>query len=63
MNTEIHKIMKRFEQDRFVIISDGRLVKQIVNKPRIRKLRDKDRLIVGHDRKKGQTILFEKPRL
>ena len=63
MNTEIHKIMKRFEKDRFAIITDGSLAKQIANKPKIRKLRDMDRLIIGYDRSKKQTILFEKPRL
>lgn len=63
LNTEIHKIMKRFEKDRFAIIKDGNLARQIANKPNIRKLRDTDQLIIGYDRSKKQTILFKKPRL
>lgn len=63
MNTEIHKIMKRFQKDNFAIISDGSLAKQLANKPQIKKLRDKDQLLIAYDRAKKQTILFKKPRL
>ena len=61
MDTEIFKLMKRFEKDNHLIVRDGYLAREIVKKPKIRALRDKDQLIIGYDRSKKVTILFKKP--
>ena len=55
--------MQRFKKDNYAIISDGNLMKQIANKPQIKKLRDADQILIAYDRAKKQTILFKKPRL
>jgi len=55
--------MKRFEKDDHLIIKDGYLARQIVKKPKIKALRDKNQLFVGYDRNKKTTILFKKPKI
>jgi len=61
LDSELFKLMKRFEKDDHLIVKDGYLARQIVKKPKIKALRDKDLLIVGYDRSKKLTILFKKP--
>ena len=54
--------MKRFEKDSYLIVRDGSLARQIVKKPIIKQMRKNDELIVGHDRAKGITLIWKKPR-
>jgi len=61
LDTEIHNLMKRFDKDNHLIISDGYLARQIVKKPKIKKLRKNGQLIVARDRAKKLTLFFKKP--
>jgi len=54
--------MKRFEKDNHVIIYDGKLAREIVKKPKIKKMRKNNKVIVGWDRNKKCTILFKTPK-
>ena len=53
--------MKRFEKDNHLIISDGFVAKQLVKKPKIKKMRQTGELIVARDRAKKLTLFFKKP--
>ena len=61
MDTELFNLMKRFEKDSHLIISDGHLARQMVKKPKIKKLRQSGELIVARDRSKKITLFFKKP--
>lgn len=62
MNTDLFNLMKRFEKDNHVIIYDGKLAREIVKKPKIKKMRKNNKVIVGWDRNKKCTILFKTPK-
>lgn len=61
-NSEIHNLLKRLKKDNYLVIKDGKLAQNIVKKPKIKELRDKDQLIIGYDRSKKVTLLFKKPK-
>jgi len=63
LDTELFNLMKRFEKDNHLIVTDGHLARQIVKKPQIKKLRKNNQLIVARDRAKKITLLFKKPPL
>jgi len=53
--------MKRFDKDDHLILSDGYLARQLVKKPKIKKLRQSGQLIIARDRAKRLTLFFKKP--
>lgn len=61
MDKEIFNLMKRFDKDNHLIVSDGYLARQLVKKPKIRKLRNSGELIVARDRARKITLFFKKP--
>ena len=61
MDKEIHNLMKRFDKDDHLILSDGYLARQLVKKPKIKKLRQSGQLIIARDRAKKLTLFFKKP--
>jgi len=63
VDNDIFRLIKRFEKDNHLILKDGYLARQMVKKPKIRALRDKDELIIARDRAKKLTIFFKKPKL
>jgi len=58
---EVDNFLKRIDKDGGAIIHDGKLVRELVKKPQIKELRDKDLLYIGPDRKKKATIFYKKP--
>jgi len=63
LDSELFKLMKRFEKDNHLIVKDGYLARQIVKKPKIKALRDKNQLLIGYDRSKKTTLLFKIPKI
>jgi len=61
LDKEIHNLMKRFDKDDHLILSDGYLARQLVKKPKIKKLRQSGQLIIARDRAKRLTLFFKKP--
>jgi len=61
LDKEIHNLMKRFYRDDHLILSDGYLARQLVKKPKIKKLRQSGQLIIARDRAKKLTLFFKKP--
>jgi len=61
MDNRIHNLLKRLEQDNGItIVHDGELVRIFSKQPDISRLRKKDKIYIGKDRKKGVTIIYRK---
>jgi len=63
LDNELFNLMKRFEKDNHLIVHDGHLARQLVKKPKIKKMRGNGSLIVARDRAKKLTLFFKKPNL
>lgn len=63
MDTKLFKHIQRLKKDDFVIITDGKVAREIVKKPNIKKLRQNGKILVAYDRAKQTTLIFKIPKI